>query len=107
MHQRDLAAEARKEVGLFHGRIAAADHHEIGRASCRGSDWSSDVCSSDLMIFEARNSSRRCTSVTSLPKRERKLASSMAESPPPITMRSEERRVGEVTGVQTCALPIS
>jgi hypothetical protein len=38
------------------------------------------------MILDARNSSRRCTSVTSLPKRERKFASSIAESPPPITM---------------------
>ncbi len=38
------------------------------------------------MIFEARKVSLRCTSVTSLPKRLRKFASSMAESPPPITM---------------------
>ena len=38
------------------------------------------------MIFEARNASRRWTSVTSSPKRVRKFASSMAESPPPITM---------------------
>jgi hypothetical protein len=38
------------------------------------------------MIFEARNSSRRCTTATSEPNRVRKIASSIAESPPPITM---------------------
>ncbi len=35
------------------------------------------------MIFEARNSSRRCTTVTFEANLERKIASSMAESPPP------------------------
>ena len=29
MHQRDLAAEAGEEVGLFHGGIAAAHHHDL------------------------------------------------------------------------------
>ena len=29
VHQGDLAAEARQEVGLFHGGIAAADHHDL------------------------------------------------------------------------------
>ena len=35
------------------------------------------------MIFEARNSSRRCTIVTLSANFERKIASSIAESPPP------------------------
>src|SRR5579875_764993 len=38
------------------------------------------------MIFEARKCSLRCTIVTSLPKRLKKLASSIAESPPPTTI---------------------
>ncbi len=29
VHQRHLAAEARQEIGLFHGRIAAAHHHDL------------------------------------------------------------------------------
>ena len=37
------------------------------------------------MIFDARNSLRRWTSVTLSAKRVRKLASSSAESPPPTT----------------------
>ena len=37
------------------------------------------------MIFEARNCSRRCSSVTLVAKRVRKSASSIAESPPPTT----------------------
>src|SRR4051812_24603251 len=32
MHQRDFAPEARKEVGLLHGGIAAADHHDLAAA---------------------------------------------------------------------------
>ena len=40
------------------------------------------------MIGEARNSSRRCTSVTLLAKRVRKVASSIAVSPPPTTISS-------------------
>ncbi len=35
------------------------------------------------MIFEARNSSRRCTTSTRAANFERKIASSIAESPPP------------------------
>ena len=35
------------------------------------------------MIFDARNSSRRCTTVTFEANFERKIASSIAESPPP------------------------
>ena len=35
------------------------------------------------MIFEARNSARRCTTVTLLANLDRKIASSIAESPPP------------------------
>ena len=38
------------------------------------------------MIFEARNSSRRLTIVSSLAYLETKIASSIAESPPPITI---------------------
>ena len=37
------------------------------------------------MIFDARNASRRCSNVTEEPKRLRKPASSIAESPPPTT----------------------
>ena len=37
------------------------------------------------MIFEARSSLRRCTTVTVSPNLVRKMASSRAESPPPIT----------------------
>ncbi|COY30406.1 Uncharacterised protein [Mycobacterium tuberculosis] len=40
------------------------------------------------MILEARNSSRRCTSVTLRANRVRKVASSIAESPPPMTAMS-------------------
>ncbi len=40
------------------------------------------------MIREARNSSRRCTIVTDRAKRVRKVASSIAESPPPMTAMS-------------------
>jgi hypothetical protein len=35
------------------------------------------------MIFDARNSSRRCTTVTFSANLARKIASSIAESPPP------------------------
>ena len=38
------------------------------------------------MIFEARNSSRRLTTVSSLANLEMKIESSIAESPPPITI---------------------
>ena len=38
------------------------------------------------MICDARNSSRRWTTVTLVPNFDRKIASSMAESPPPTTM---------------------
>src|ERR1035441_9897630 len=80
---------------------------EIGRASCRASDWSSDVCSSDL-----DHAARLC-----------RVNPSDWQWPVPFNLyrrkylfwgdqhrgfwRSEERRVGQVTGVQTCALPIS
>jgi hypothetical protein len=32
MDHRDLGPEARQEVGLFHGGIAAADHHDFAIA---------------------------------------------------------------------------
>src|ERR1700739_2188470 len=44
------------------------------------------------MIFDARNSSRRCTSVTLLANRVRKRASSIAESPPPMTAMCWSRK---------------
>jgi hypothetical protein len=44
------------------------------------------------MIFEARSSLRRCTSVTLDANRERKVASSRAESPPPTTATCWSRR---------------
>ena len=44
------------------------------------------------MILEARNSSRRCTTVTAVAKRVRKVASSIAESPPPTTAMSWSRK---------------
>ena len=47
------------------------------------------------MIFEARSSSRRCTMYTFDPYLARKVASSIAESPPPITI---ERLVAEGIG---------
>ena len=40
------------------------------------------------MIWEARNSSRRCTIVTFEANLARKMASSIAESPPPTTIVS-------------------
>ena len=44
------------------------------------------------MIFEARNSSRRCTMVTSVANLVRNNASSMALSPPPITVTGCPRK---------------
>ena len=44
------------------------------------------------MILLARSSSRRCTRVTDLAKRVRKVASSTAESPPPTTAMSLSRK---------------
>ena len=40
------------------------------------------------MILEARSASRRCTTVTDLANLVRNSASSMAESPPPMTAMS-------------------
>src|ERR1035438_2524850 len=80
---------------------------QIGRAAGRGSGWSSDVCSSDLA---GQRTSRRwgtrqrgrivCAD-------EVKAACVSPAKGSPESARSEERRVGEVAGVQTCALPIS
>ena len=44
------------------------------------------------MILEARSASRRCTTVTDRANRVRNVASSMAESPPPITAMSLSRK---------------
>jgi len=44
------------------------------------------------MILEARNSSRRWTMVTVFPNLVRKVASSIAESPPPTTAMSLPRK---------------
>ena len=50
------------------------------------------------MIELARNSSRRCTTFTVLPNLLRKMASSIAESPPPTTMilRSRKKAASQV-----------
>ena len=44
------------------------------------------------MIFEARNSSRRCTTITLDANLDRKMASSIAESPPPTMMVGTSRK---------------
>ena len=44
------------------------------------------------MILEARSVSRRWTTVTDLPNRVRNMASSSAESPPPMTAMSWPRK---------------
>jgi hypothetical protein len=44
------------------------------------------------MIFDARSASRRCTTTTSLAKRVRNIASSIAVSPPPTTMTRRSRK---------------
>ena len=50
------------------------------------------------MIFDARNSSRRCTTLTLEPNFARKIASSIALSPPPTTMigRSLKKAASQV-----------
>ena len=55
------------------------------------------------MIFEARNSSRRCTIVTCDAMRARKRASSIAESPPPTTTMclSLKKKPSQVAQVET------
>ena len=52
-----------------------------------------------IMILEARNSSRRCTSVTLVANLDRNVASSKAESPPPTTttiLRAGRRRPSQM-----------
>ena len=44
------------------------------------------------MIFDARNSSRRCTTVTLEANFDRKIASSIAESPPPTMIVGASRK---------------
>ena len=61
MHQRDLAAEAREEVGLFHGRIAAADHHDVLAAieeAVAGGAGADAVADQLLLGFEAQPARR-------------------------------------------------
>ena len=55
------------------------------------------------MILEARSSSRRWITVTLEPKRVRKRASSMAESPPPTTAMcwSRKKKPSQVAQVET------
>ena len=55
------------------------------------------------MILEARSSSRRWMTVTLDPKRARKRASSMAESPPPATAMwcSRKKKPSQVAQVDT------
>src|SRR5262245_57869374 len=112
---------------------------EIGRASWRKSDWSSDVCSSDLGRIELDNFDREDRRAGGGIRADRNMhaeAVGPAHLQPPIWrerseveatgleqhhpvlagrrgvadtllgLRSEERRGGKVTGVQTCALPI-
>ena len=56
-----------------------------------------------IMIRDARNSSRRCTIVTDDAIRARKLASSIAESPPPTTTMglSRKKKPSQVAHVET------
>src|ERR1035438_743967 len=87
--------------------VAPDRRQQIGRASCRESDWSSDVCSSDLFEAEWRVIwpdgtarwlfGRAWVFKDGAGKPLRLIGAN----------RSEERRAGKVTGVQTCALPIS
>src|ERR1035441_7800862 len=80
---------------------------EIGRASGRESEWSSDVCSSDLwprLPPPAPTAPPVCAAINAA------FEGSLPSGGGPTTggaLRSEERRVGKVSGVQTCALPIS
>ena len=55
------------------------------------------------MIFDARNASRRCTSVTFDANFVRKIASSSAESPPPTTAigRPRKKNPSQVAHVDT------
>src|SRR5262245_53155809 len=125
-------------IPSLRGREAAVAI-QIGRASCRESDWSSDVCSSDLafiqMIGIKNNRSvefleRAAHFITVIVGGELNGAVRRIDFPGisrrsecwksekykpyrhceaakrPWQSRSEERRVGKVTGVQTCALPI-
>src|ERR1035441_3036137 len=79
---------------------------EIGRVSDRESDWSSDVCSSDLIANRShwptwpRAPARRPTFIPAKP-----CSTTTGPTMKP-SARSEECRIGKVTGVQTCALPI-
>ena len=50
------------------------------------------------MIFDARNSSRRCTTVTFVANFDRKIASSIAESPPPTMIVWRVAEEGGVAG---------
>ena len=57
MHQGDFAAEAREEVGLFHGGIAAADHHDLLAAieeAVAGGASADAVADQLLLAFEAQ-----------------------------------------------------
>src|SRR5262245_13210408 len=128
------------DQGVAYAAVEAAHAQvEIGRASCRESDWSSDVCSSDLR--RRRGSPTTASSARSHPASPTSPACSRSTTssgsrcgrgtrsgvsrssctvatgstrasptppsrPPTRRSRSEERRVGKVTGVQTCALPI-
>ncbi len=61
------------------------------------------------MILEARNSSRRLTIVTDEENLERKIASSIAESPPPtmIVVRSLKNAASQVAQYETPRPPSS
>src|ERR1035441_4077105 len=89
------------------GCTASPASPEIGRGSCRGSEWSSDVCSSDLdrQVPEEQRHGGGHGRGPSLHGGIRNLW--VAALPARLLQRSEEGRAGEVSGVQTCALPIS
>src|ERR1035441_1790420 len=79
---------------------------QIGRASFRESDWSSDVCSSDLIGQHSSQESRGAKPFWNMARTAQSSCREILRIPCGISNRSEERRLGKVTGVQTCALPI-
>src|ERR1035441_2843473 len=90
----------------FHFEERFEGRGKIGRASRTASDWSSDVCSSDLNY---RQWTRACHLAfrwfyALAPSHLGSLF--ILRSVLRGGIRSEEPRVRQVTGVQTCALPI-
>src|ERR1035441_9849370 len=79
---------------------------QIGRDAGRESDWSSDVCSSDLGSLpigsHGQPGSGESAEMAQRPGTNYRLPGDQTGH----RCRSEETREGKVTGVQTCALPI-